>query len=183
MTLGDIDTNLRDEGVGGSELRKSERRNRELADAQKADAELSDTHHATCKLADRDDAACRNWSSVRAVLERDVHERQTCNGESGFVLVAKAVPSIPCWIRSPAPRARERLFRDLVSALAARLHPLLSTRLSVFERYESLRVGWPRVIGARANQTVVRVLLEHVRAPAGNAADGEDRRVEINRDA
>ena len=77
MALGDINTDLRDEGVGGSELRKSERRNCELTDGQQANAELSDAHHANCELADRDDATRGNWSSVRAVLERDVNERQT----------------------------------------------------------------------------------------------------------
>lgn len=36
---------------------------------------------------------------------------------------------------------------------------------------------WPDVKGARPNETVVVVLLCHVRAPASNARRGEDRRV------
>ena len=122
MSLGDIDADLRHQGVGGSKLRKSERRNRELTDAQEADAELSDAHHATRELPNRDDATCLDRYSVGAVLGRDVDERQTCNCECGFVLVAKAVPGIPCWIRSAALRTRERLLRDLPFALAARHH-------------------------------------------------------------
>src|SRR5262245_42034452 len=55
--------------------------------------------------------------------------------------------------------------------------------LSLFERDEALRVRRPRIVGARTDQTVVRVLLEDVRGPAGDAAHREDRRVEIDRDA
>jgi len=122
MTLGDIDTNLRDEGIGGRKLRQSERCNRELTDGQEADAELSDAHHANCKLADRDNATRRNWSSVRTVLERDMNERQTRDRDLRFVLVAPPVPHISRRIRSAALRARECVLRDLVSAFATGLH-------------------------------------------------------------
>ena len=46
-----------------------------------------------------------------------------------------------------------------------------------------LRVFRSDVLGARPDETVVRVLLEHVRRPAGDAAHGEDRREEIHSDA
>ena len=39
------------------------------------------------------------------------------------------------------------------------------------------------VVGARTDQPVVRVLLEHVRRPARDAADRENRREQIDRDA
>ena len=55
--------------------------------------------------------------------------------------------------------------------------------LSLLERHVALRVRRPDVLGARADQAVVRVLLEDVRRPAGDAADGEDRREQIDRDA
>jgi hypothetical protein len=120
--LGDIDANLRHQGVGGSKLRERERRNRELTDAQKTDAELSDTHHATRELPDRDYATCRDRYAVGAVLERDVDERQTRNPDLRFVLVAPAVPRSLRRIQRTALRARECLLRDLMSALATRLH-------------------------------------------------------------
>src|SRR5207249_11591135 len=44
-------------------------------------------------------------------------------------------------------------------------------------------VEWPDVIGARPDQAVVGVLLQHVRAPAADAADGGDRRVQVEWDA
>src|SRR5207344_1985218 len=52
--------------------------------------------------------------------------------------------------------------------------------LSLIERQKLLRIRWPDVLRARTNQAIVRVLLEHVRGPAGDPADGEDRRVEID---
>src|SRR5262245_31723716 len=59
----------------------------------------------------------------------------------------------------------------------------LSEALSLFDRDEALRIRRSRVISARADQTIVGVLLEHVRGPARNAADSEDWGVEIDRDA
>ena len=46
-----------------------------------------------------------------------------------------------------------------------------------------LRIFRPDVVRARTDQAVVGVLLEHVRGPAGDAAHGEDRRVEVHRNA
>ena len=54
---------------------------------------------------------------------------------------------------------------------------------SLFERHVALRILRADVVGARADQAVVRVLLEHVRRPARDAADREDRREQIDRDA
>ena len=79
MTLGDIDTDLRDQGIGCSKLGDRVRRNRELTDAQEADTELSDTNNAARELSDSDDATGHDWSSVGPVLERDVDERQARN--------------------------------------------------------------------------------------------------------
>src|SRR5262245_27295292 len=136
MPFGDINADLRHQGVRGSKLRERERRNRELTDAQNTDAELSDTHHATRELPDRNHATCRDRHAVGAVLERDVDKRPTCDCDFGFVLIAKAVPGIPCRIRSAALRARERLLRDLMSTLATRLHqsPLSNLFSSVTNR-------------------------------------------------
>src|SRR3954468_377426 len=47
----------------------------------------------------------------------------------------------------------------------------------------SLRVRRSDVLGAGPNQPVVRVLLEHVRRPAGDAADGENGGEQVDRDA
>ena len=47
----------------------------------------------------------------------------------------------------------------------------------------ALRVFRTDVFRARPDQAIVGVLLEHVRRPAGNAAHGEDRREEIDRNA
>src|ERR1017187_2889934 len=55
--------------------------------------------------------------------------------------------------------------------------------LALPDRDPRLSVGVALVFGARTDQTVVAVLLQHVRSPAGHAADGENRRVEIDRNA
>src|SRR5262245_31147099 len=55
--------------------------------------------------------------------------------------------------------------------------------LSLFERREALRIRGARVIRARADQAVVRILLEDMGGPAGDAAHREDRRVEIDGDS
>src|SRR5215471_13538459 len=47
----------------------------------------------------------------------------------------------------------------------------------------ALRVLEADIFSARANQPVVGVLLEHMRGPARNAADGEDRREQIDGNA
>ena len=57
------------------------------------------------------------------------------------------------------------------------------TASASIERNVGLRVGRADVFGARTDQPVVRVLLEHVRRPAGDAADGEHRREQIRRNA
>ena len=54
-------------------------------------------------------------------------------------------------------------------------------RLARFERHVALRILGADVVGARPNQPVVRVLLEDVRRPARDAADGENRREQIDR--
>src|SRR6185503_1226555 len=55
--------------------------------------------------------------------------------------------------------------------------------LALLDGDEPLWVRRARVVRTRADQAIVRVLLEDVRRPARDAADGEDRRVEIDRDA
>src|SRR5688572_11607079 len=52
---------------------------------------------------------------------------------------------------------------------------------ALIERNEPLGIRRAGVLRARADQTIVRVLLEDMSRPAGHAADGEDRRVEIDR--
>src|SRR5262245_61685006 len=52
-----------------------------------------------------------------------------------------------------------------------------------FEGHETLRIRRPDVLGARPDQPVVRVLFEHVGGPPRYAADRENRREEINRNA
>src|SRR4030095_13087892 len=126
MTLGDIDTDLRHQGIGRSKLGDRVRRHRELTDAQQTDTELSDTDNATRELSDSDDATCHDWSSVGPVLERDVDERQARNRDFRLVLVAPAVPCLASWIRSTALWAGECLLRDVVCAFATRLHRPLS---------------------------------------------------------
>src|SRR5436190_14915628 len=56
-------------------------------------------------------------------------------------------------------------------------------QLSLIQRQERLRVLRTDVVGARADQPVVGVLLEAVRGPARDAADGKNRREQIDRDA
>src|SRR5450759_148423 len=53
--------------------------------------------------------------------------------------------------------------------------------LSLIQREERLRILRANVIGPWPNEPVVRVLLEAVRGPAGDAADGEDRGEELDR--
>src|SRR5262249_840500 len=55
--------------------------------------------------------------------------------------------------------------------------------LALINGHVPLRVLRADVFRARANQAVVRVLLEHVRGPARDAADRENRREQIDRDA
>src|SRR5262249_34057568 len=51
------------------------------------------------------------------------------------------------------------------------------------ERQERLRIRRADIVRTRTNQPVVRVLLQAVRGPPRDAADGEDRREQIDRDA
>src|SRR5256885_14406 len=53
---------------------------------------------------------------------------------------------------------------------------LVQPALPLLDRNECLWIWRADVVGSRADQPVVLVLLEHVRGPAGNAADREDRR-------
>src|SRR5687768_10120155 len=59
----------------------------------------------------------------------------------------------------------------------------LRAELSLFEREEALRVRGTGVVGARPDQPVVRVLLEDVRGPPRDPADGKDGRVQVDRNA
>src|SRR5579864_4182141 len=59
----------------------------------------------------------------------------------------------------------------------------INSDLSLVQPQEGLRIRGPDVVGARADEAVVRILLEHVRRPAGDPAHGKDRRVEIDRQA
>src|SRR5687767_8579261 len=54
---------------------------------------------------------------------------------------------------------------------------------ALIERQKRLRILWADVVGARADQAVVGVLFEAVRRPAGDAADGKNRGVEVDLDA
>src|SRR3977135_3665916 len=54
--------------------------------------------------------------------------------------------------------------------------------LSGFERMVTLRILGPDVLGARTNEAVVRVLLEHVGGPARHPAGGKDRGEELDGD-
>src|SRR2546426_12769439 len=56
-----------------------------------------------------------------------------------------------------------------------------ATALTLGERHPALSRG-PGVLGLRADEAVVTVLLHDVRAPPGHAADGEDRRAQVGRD-
>src|SRR5712691_3682725 len=51
----------------------------------------------------------------------------------------------------------------------------VQARLALLERKVPLRILRAYVLGARADEPVVGVLLQHVRGPAGDAADGENR--------
>ena len=62
-----------------------------------------------------------------------------------------------------------------------RLRIHLTAVYRCFDRHVALRILGADVVGARADQPVVRVLLQHVRRPARDAADGEDRREQIDR--
>src|SRR4029079_16848954 len=55
-------------------------------------------------------------------------------------------------------------------------------RSALVERQERLRIRRADVIRARTGQAVVGVLLQAVGRPARDAADGEDRREQIDRD-
>ena len=66
------------------------------------------------------------------------------------------------WVSCPA---RPAVALSIWILRAVREHSRIRTHL------------WPNVKGARPNETVVVVLLCHVRAPACNARRGEDRRV------
>src|SRR5258706_9956129 len=57
------------------------------------------------------------------------------------------------------------------------------TNLSGFDGNVALWVFRPDVLGARADQAVVAVLLEYVRGPAGDATDREDWREQVGVDA
>src|SRR5688500_6923497 len=57
----------------------------------------------------------------------------------------------------------------------------ISERASaLFHGNEPLRMRWTHVLCARANEPGVSVLFEDVGRPAGNTADGKDRRVEVD---
>src|SRR5215211_3847891 len=62
-----------------------------------------------------------------------------------------------------------------------RMRPGSKGLLARLERTVPLRVLRPDVFRARPDQTIVGVLLEHMRRPAGDAADGEERREQVDR--
>ena len=59
----------------------------------------------------------------------------------------------------------------------------LVTALALFDWSVGCRVGGAGVVGAGADEAVVVVLLDDVSGPAGDAADGEDGREEVDVDA
>ena len=66
---------------------------------------------------------------------------------------------------------------------SSRRSPKLESASSPVERDVGLRVRRADVLGARADQPVVRVLLQDVRRPAGHAAHGKHRREQLRRNA
>ena len=121
MSFRYINAKLRDQGIRDPELRKRKAGKRELADAQHSDPELRDAHDTTAELPDSDDAARHNRRSIRPVLERDVHQRQPGDRQSGLIFIAPSVPRLARRIGRPALRTRERLFGDFVPTLATDL--------------------------------------------------------------
>src|SRR5436309_15698544 len=67
----------------------------------------------------------------------------------------------------------------MTEKLRMRLGSKIDRGLTRFHGKVALRIFGADVLGARTNQAVVGVLLEHVRRPSRNAADGEDRREQI----
>src|SRR5829696_9523286 len=68
-------------------------------------------------------------------------------------------------------------------AMTEKFRMWLGSMLPLVDRQVTLRVLGPDVVGARTNQPVVGVLLEHMRGPARDAADREDRREQVDVDA
>src|SRR5258708_19557526 len=52
--------------------------------------------------------------------------------------------------------------------------------IALLHRHVLIRIRGPDVLGARADQPVVVELFDHMRGPAADAGDGEDRREQIN---
>src|SRR5579862_9033977 len=117
----------------------------------------------------------------RGTLMRSLISMQSCAIPSGPTICCRpSTAAITCTLRRPdiAPWARQSpsaCFSEECLA-ARRLWPLGQGNVS-------RRIFGADVVGAGTNQTVVVELLDHVGCPARNAADGEDRRVEVDVDA
>ncbi len=73
--------------------------------------------------------------------------------------------------------------RHLVEELLTSERGTQYRALARLDRYVPLRILGPDVLGPRPDQAVVRVLLQHVRRPARDPADGENRREQVDGDA
>jgi len=93
-----------------------------LADADEADSELRQGDNATGELTYGKDAPGGNGQEVRAVLERDVGERESEQGHTRFVLKSPAVPFFPYGQRRTAMGTRDRLLGYFMSACSTGFH-------------------------------------------------------------
>src|SRR5262245_6078182 len=93
---------------------------------------------------------------------------------------------MPCFYSWPSSQRSIVLFQWARATRFPRTIEIPANRfragLSSFEWLVALRIGRTDVFGARADQAVVRVLLEHVCGPAGDPADGKDRREQLDVD-
>jgi hypothetical protein len=122
LALVNIQPKLRDQRPADTELGDGEHRYGELAQAEQADAELRYIENAGAELADGDHASGRHRHPVRAVLERDVQQRQAEQFGFLFVFVAPAIPLFLCGVWRTAAGADNRLLTDRVAAFSARFH-------------------------------------------------------------
>src|SRR5258708_25006365 len=104
---------------------------------------------------------------VPTLIERDLTTRTIANWPNPLPLLAFDV----------RPHAGDTSSARLLRSCEANDSPAVGhgRKSALIERQKGLRVGRADVVGPGPDQAIVRVLLQAVRGPAGDAADGEDR--------
>jgi hypothetical protein len=103
----------------------------------------------------------------------------------GGVLATRATPELTYAVSMTALGVFANLFYDALLGVEGGIWQgvVFRGRLAFSHGYVGGGVGRTGVVGARTDEAVVVVLLDDVRGPTGDAADGEDGGEEVDVDA